>query len=167
MRIHNYIKITYTNIGYLPGYPYHLISDKEMFDAFLREDGFLADYYPCPCEDLQEAYDTLVADMTARINDFLENETELPAWIYSYMIQGTIGPQSEEEDISYLYDLCNMDSKTTLAEFSPELARRCYSISKKWIERLPSKYADRPYTMFGEPHVVKSLRLDQANILLD
>ena len=30
-----------------------------------------------------------------------------------------------------------------------------------------SKPDRRPPTIFGEPHVVKSLRLDQANVLLE
>ena len=33
--IHDIIKIKYTRLGYLPNYPYHLISDEEMFDAFI------------------------------------------------------------------------------------------------------------------------------------
>ena len=54
-----------------------------------------------------------------------------------------------------------------LPEFNAEVAMNCYKISKKWIQKLPSKHAHRPPTMFGETHVTKSLRLDQANILLD
>ena len=33
--IHDIIKIKYINLGYLPNYPYHMISDREMFDAFI------------------------------------------------------------------------------------------------------------------------------------
>lgn len=36
--IHDVIKIKYIELGYLPDYPYHLISDAEMCDAFLHRD---------------------------------------------------------------------------------------------------------------------------------
>ena len=58
MFIHDFIKIMYTDMGYLPNYPYYLISDEEMFDAFLRDDqGFFNDYYPCPADNLQTEYE--------------------------------------------------------------------------------------------------------------
>ena len=34
--IHDIIKIKYSKLGYLPSYPYNLISDKEMFQAFIN-----------------------------------------------------------------------------------------------------------------------------------
>ena len=43
------IKIKYTREGYLPNYPYHMISDEEMFKAFLdveNQSGFFYDNYP-------------------------------------------------------------------------------------------------------------------------
>src|SRR5574343_441788 len=35
MFIHDIIKMEYVRQGYLPNFPYHLISDQEMFDAFI------------------------------------------------------------------------------------------------------------------------------------
>ena len=35
MFVHDIIKINYTRQGYLPYYPYHLISDEEMFEGFM------------------------------------------------------------------------------------------------------------------------------------
>lgn len=167
MKIHNYIKIMYSNLGYLPGHPYYLISDAEMFDAFLREDGFFADEYPCPCEDLQDAYDALLNCIKEKITDFLENGTTIPDWVYSYMIMRPITYNSDEADIAYLAEMGNVDMQGVLAEFTPNVARTCYYISKKWLAKMPSKYRDRVPTMFGEPHVTKSLRLDQANVLIE
>ena len=60
--LHDIIKIKYTRLGYLPNYPYHLISDEEMFNAFIDLDSesasgsgspsteayFFEDYYPNP-----------------------------------------------------------------------------------------------------------------------
>lgn len=173
MFIHDFIKIMYTDMGYLPNYPYYLISDEEMFDAFLRDDqGFFNDYYPCPADNLQTEYETLRSYIVNRIQTFLElNSTgqtaELPKWIYSYMIMRPITFDSNEADIGYLYDISELDRPKGLAEFTPELANYCYQISTEWIKKLPSKYADRPPTMFGETHVTKSLRLLQANVLID
>ena len=36
--LHNILKIQYSTMGYLPNLPYHLISDKEMLNAFLSGD---------------------------------------------------------------------------------------------------------------------------------
>ena len=167
MFIHDVIKIRYVNMGYLPGYPYDLISDKEMFDAFLREDGFFNDFYPCPASDLQSDYDALKEYIVNSINKYLEDGTTIPDWVYSYMIMRPITFDSDEPDIAYLCELANIESPKAESEFTDEVARMCLNVSKKWIQKLPAKNSDRPPTMFGETHVTKSLRLDQANILTD
>lgn len=164
--IHKVIKIMYVDMGFLPDYPYHLISDKEMFDAFLREDGFFATYYPCPDPEFQEAYDALLNYITDCINQFEEDGTIIPDWVYSYMIMRPVTYDSPEEDIDYICDMANIDKPDILAEFTTQVAETCYTVSKKWLAKMPS--ADRrPPTMFGETHVTKSLRLMQADVLLD
>ena len=165
MFIHCIIKLKYITMGYLPGYPYYLISDKEMFDAFLREDGFFNDFYPCPSEDLREAYDALRQYIVDRINDYLSDGTEIPAWVYSYMIMNPVTFESDEADIAYICKMGNVDYPGALAEFNEDVAEMCYKVSSRWIQKQPSKHSDRPATMFGEAHVIKSLRLDEANIL--
>ena len=166
MFIHDVIKMMYINMGYLPGQPYYLISDKEMFDAFLREDGFFNDFYPCPSESLQEAYSNLRQYIVDSISNYLNgSESELPAWIYSYMIMRPITYDSDIADIAYLNNLANIDSPSGAPQFTEELAESCYEVSQKWLQKQPSKASHRPPTMFGETHVTKSLRLDQANIL--
>ena len=79
---------------------------------------------------------------------------------------------SEEIDIIYLYSLLSdridIDNSTGQFEFTPEIARACYLTSADWMKRLPSQFRNRTCpTMFGETHVTKSLRLEQANIFLD
>lgn len=166
MEVRNYIKILYSRIGYLPNHPYHLISDKEMFDAFLQEQGVFADYYPCPAESMQDKYNALLDCITDKINKFLNEGEQLPNWVYSYMSLNVITYQSSERDLDYLAELLGLYSPTGLPEFTPEMALSCYEVSSRWIQKQPSKYADRAPTLFGEPHVIKSLRLDQANLLL-
>ena len=165
MFVHDVIKIIYINMGYLPGYPFYLISDAEMFEAFLKEDGFFNEFYPCPDESMQVEYDNLRAGIVQHVSSYLIDGTEIPDWVYSYMIMSTITYQSPEEDIAYLFDMSSVDPESPVAEFNKDIAEECLDISRKWILKQPSKYRDRPPTMFGEPHVVKSLRLEQANIL--
>jgi hypothetical protein len=98
--IHDIIKIKYTRLGYLPNYPYHLISDAEMFDAFINLSGtddssgssdyverFFTDYYPNPFyeEDiiyvgpsgkqisLSDEYNRLKQYIITTINDYLSH----------------------------------------------------------------------------------------------
>lgn len=172
--IHDAIKIQYTNLGYLPGYPYHLISDKEMFEAFLKSDeGFFDSNYPCTgfSDELIVAYEDLKSDIRSRIDNYLNDpyENVIPDWIYSYMIGSTIGPYSSESDIDYLYDLFEMTSNNAFLEFTPEIAANCYRESQEWLNRIPVNNINekRKPTMFGEPHVIKSLRLKQSNVLID
>ena len=152
-------------MGYLPGFPYYLISDAELFDAFLKDDGFFNDFYPCPCDDLQDAYDDLRIYIEEAINDYLDDGTAIPDWIYSYMLMVPTTFQSDELDIAYLCELGDVDYPGALAEFNEDVARMCYRVSTKWIQKQPASVAERPATMFGEAHVIKSLRLDQSNIL--
>lgn len=169
MFIHDVIKVQFVNIGYLPNRPYHLISDKEMFDAFIwNEESFFGDYYPCPGDSLVEQYNTLKTAIQNLIQIHLEDPlTPVPNWVYSYMLLQTITYESSLEDIYYIYDLLGLDSSQGLPKFDEEVAAECYRASEEWLKRLPSKQTERPPTMFGEPHIVKSLRLQQANVLID
>ena len=167
MFIHDVIKIQLVDIGYLPNWPYYLISDKEMIEAFWKEDGFFNDYYPCPCSELQEPYETLRSSIFQNLTNYLEDRTPIPNWVYSFMLMRPITYESDEADIAYLYELSGVKPTTILTEFGPELAQACYATSVEWMKKLPSKFRDRPPTVFGETHVTKSLRLKQANILVE
>lgn len=167
--MHNFIKMKYVELGYLQNHPYYLISDKEMIEAFTMDRGFFHDYYPCPHEDLQEAYDTLKEGIWSRLDAYIESSgtTIIPDWVYSYMIMRPVTYASDEQDISYLYELTGVKPETIEIEFSANLAFACYATSVEWLKKKPSKYRDRPATMFGETHVTKCLRLKQANILIE
>lgn len=166
VHIHNIIKIMYSEMGFLPDYPYHLISDKEMFDAFLRQDGFFATYYPCPDSEFDEAYSKLLNFIMDAVTEFQQQGTPLPDWIYSYMIMRPVTYESPESEIDYICEMANIEKPDVLATFTLQVAETCYEVSKKWLTKIPSA-SRRPPTMFGETHVTKSLRLTQANVLLD
>lgn len=189
MIIHDFIKLTYSNMGYLPGYPYYLISDDEMFNAFTKEDGVFNDYYPCPCNgdcanclnqcpvdgeghqihpNIAEAYQQLKDYMFNMIAKYQSGDIDaIPDWIYSYMLFSCIAYQSSELDVDYLNTLLGLDITKGEPEFTLATARGCYNISSAWLKKQPNRTTNRPPSMFGEPHVVKSLRLDQANILTE
>ena len=64
--VHDYIKIKYTREGYLPDYPYHMISDDEMIEAFMKSDsdeGFFFDNYYVKDESLKEQYEKYGIDL--------------------------------------------------------------------------------------------------------
>lgn len=161
------IKILYVQEGYLPNYPYHLISDIEMCDAFLNDTntGFFYDKYPNNFEGLQEQYEQLVSDIQYHLTKFKTDalgEYKLPNWVLSYMSGNVISSESSLYDIHDLLSLLNIQNIDDI--FTEEAALKCYDISKKWIKRLSiSDSEHRPATIFGEPHVIKALRLLQVS----
>ena len=164
MFIHDIIKIQYINEGYLPNYPYHMITDKEMFDAFLLTDeGYFDVNYPLLDGLLAEPYRELKAGIKECIDAYLTNGTEIPSWVYSYMLGNTTSINSDTYDIMYLYELLNIETSQSDI-FGSEVQVACYKVSKEWLSKLPAKYGSRPASIFGEPHVIKSLRLASVNV---
>ena len=189
--IHDIIKIKYTRLGYLPNYPYHLISDEEMFDAFIdlnadsgsgsgetqNAERFFEDTYPDPFIDedieyispsgerisLRGEYFRLKQYIINTIKEYLryqgtsdEENYTLPNWVYSYMLGEVIYNSSDYRDI---YDLLVLLDSTSVDNImTPDICRMCYEKSTKFISTLTTGI--RPPTVFGEPHVIKQLRLE-------
>lgn len=191
MLIHDIIKIKYVSLGYIrKNYPYHLISDEEMFNAFIdlgngfesslvdNNTRFFDMCYPNPFEDadyiyekknkngevrysLSEEYSKLRAYIVSCIKDYLKYADtqytyELPDWIYTYMLGEVVYKESEYLDIQdtlALLDCSNIDN-----EFTREACIKCYITSLQYISTLT--VGIRPPTIFGEPHVIKQLRLE-------
>ena len=183
--IHDIIKIKYVNLGYIKkNYPYHLISDEEMFNAFIDLGNsdfndrttlidpavrFFDDHYPNPFAEedydyrgtsLSAEYTKLKTYIVDTINTYLTQtaqgyEVTIPNWIYSYMLGEVVYQQSEYLDIQdtlVLLKCFNVDNI-----FTREACVSCYAISLNYVSMLSS---GRPATVFGEPHVIKSLRLE-------
>lgn len=189
---HDIIKIKYTRLGYLPNYPYHLISDEEMFNAFINlsgddstsgsgdiseEEKFFNDNYPNPFAEediefigaggekisLRSEYFRLKKYIIDTINQYLANQGTanaenytIPDWIYTYMLGEVIYNNSEYLDIHDLLVL--LDSDNIDNELTPQICMQCYDKSTKYISTLTTGI--RPPTVFGEPHVIKQLRLE-------
>lgn len=154
------VKILYISQGYLPNYPYHLISDVEMMEAFMNNDTYcyFNDMYPCQYNSLQSYYDELKTYISEFVDNYISNNGKLtiPDWIYSYMLGEVIGPYSNLQDKHDLLVLMNLDNINDILTEQSEAY--CYKVSVDWIRKLPTNQK-RPPTIFGEPHVIKSLRL--------
>lgn len=191
---HDIIKIKYSRLGYLPNFPYHLISDEEMFNAFIDlsytddssssgEQGdssverFFEDTYPNPFlnEDvviensigehisLNSEYCKLKYYIVNAINSYLlhkdnadANAYTIPDWIYTYMLGEVIYNNSDYLDIHDLLVALDMDNIDNV--MTPNVCATCYTISTQYISTLSINV--RPPTVFGEPHVIKQLRLE-------
>lgn len=168
---HDIIKIKYVREGYLPNWPHHLISDEEMCDAFLSRDdknnviGYFNDTYPNVDNDLLDEYNELISSIEYHISNFLkskDSDAKLPNWIYSYMLGNVVGPNSDIQDIHDLLVMLNADNLDDI--FTPLASRLCYQVSSYWIKKLSPTDADhRSASVFGELHVIKSLRLSTAS----
>lgn len=209
MHIHDLIKIHLVREGYLPNYPYHLISDEEMCDAFFNKADTSLSYfhntypkevgdaaggaeyvYDCkgkrikddngnyikktPYEQLEDAIEYYMNKLKTTKDDVCV----LPNWVYSYMLGSVISIHSSQLDIHDLITPLGVDNIDDI--FTPQAAAQCYKTSKAWIQRrlIHEWYHDdigvegpkctgcvnlRPPTMFGEPHVIKSIRLDNLS----
>lgn len=168
------IKIQLVDAGYITkNYPYHLLSTAEMCDGFLSESepgqltGYFADFYPCVDEELREPYDELVKAIQWHLNEAkTDDEYLLPDWVQSYMLGVVVGPKSDVRDRHDLFVSLGCDNMDDI--FGTVQAGRCYEVSSKWVARYGLNYQApdgtmlRPATMFGEPHVLKSLRLAEV-----
>ena len=70
MLVHDILKIRYSDDGYLINYPPHLISEEEMFDAFMNAsgEGYFTDNYPYMLEAEQaDNYNQLVLSIMSYI----------------------------------------------------------------------------------------------------
>lgn len=164
--VHTLIKIKYVREGYLPDWPYHLISESEMCQAFLRESGYFYTNYPCLDSTLLSIYTTLydyIRDTIQQALNSKNDEFELPNWIYSYMLGNVISINSNKLDIHDLLVMLNADNIDD--EWTPLASRLCYQVSTAWLGKTQGNQIERPPTIFGEMHVIKSLRLDNAKEL--
>ena len=194
--IHDILKIKYVNLGYIKkNYPYHLISDEEMFNAFIDlgnetfnrtttmvdpDVRFFDDYYPNPFAEhdyiyekknsagevveqisLSGEYTRLKSAIIENINYYLQNlgtpaQVVLPDWIYTYMLGEVVYQRSEYLDIQdtlALLECSNIDNVFTQAA-----CVACYTTSLNYTSTLA--IGTRPPTVFGEPHVIKYLRME-------
>lgn len=129
----------------------------------LSPECYFAVNYPLLYDSLSQPYKDLVDSIYYHISAYLDaeesgNRDTLPSWIYSYMNGSVVGINSSQLDMHDLFVLLNLDNIDDT--FTEQICHSCLDVSKKWIAKLPpSKSAMRPPTMYGELHVIKSLRV--------
>ena len=182
--IHDLVKLNLVRSGYLADMPYHLISDKEMCNAFISAkqhgdrwvvsaDCYFGANYPCVSDTLVDAYNKLVGVIMYHIQAITQSrysEHTLPDWVYSYMLGEVISVHSPKADIHDMLVATGIDNIDD--NFTSDAAIKCLEISSNWMNKLamPEKIISdvehpdymqpiRVPTVFGEPHVLKSLRL--------
>lgn len=175
------VKIQMVKEGYLPNYPPHMISDDEMCDAFLPLDypitdtewnlfmndsrlSMFKDKYELPSENLESQYRELVSGIAKELKIYresIEDNKKIPDWVLSYMNHSVVSGSSEYHDLDGFLML--MGINVVEPEFTPAVSSECYTISTYWLKKTNQK--DRPATIFGEPHVIKSLRLQKSNLV--
>ena len=188
--VNDTVKIKLVKYGYLKNYPPHLLSDEEMIEGFYK---YFEDFYykpmkreyenpahvdPYPIistyadnqddvmiEYLDILYDYIKSSCTSALElaQVQGEDVTVDDWIYSYMLGSVVGPKSDSKDIHDLLVLMNVDNIDDI--FTRIASETCYKISKKWIAKTYlGSINKRPPSVFGELHVIKSLRLDQVSI---
>lgn len=198
------IKIKYSQEGYLPNYPPHLISNTEMCKAFIDDSlefQYFYDNYPLLASDLTEGYNTLVNAIKYHFCRFVTEVEkfykDMPDWVYSYMLNEVVSNSSLQEDRHYFLVGIGTDNIDDI--MTPESQIQCYQFSQSYVNKLDKnmrieskpamleglnetetetvlneleswgiqfdeedKIVTRPPTMFGEPHVIKLIRINEV-----
>ena len=143
----------------MPNYPPHLISNEEMCEAFLTnpvkyqqalnkalEDGSDAPYeisyfkhvYRLVNRSMEDEYEVLMNAFRYHIARFLTSVesfySDLPDWVYSYMMGHVIANSSSAEDRHYFLTGINRDNIDDI--MTSESQEACYEVSKRYINNL-------------------------------
>ena len=164
MFAHDLAKIKLVESGYLPNYPYHLISDKELFDAFMdctNETGYFFDNYPMLRPDLYFVYQQLVLTiqyylLSAVLLESTGKPVEIPDWVYSYMLGYAISVNSDKKDIHDLLVAMHLDNIDD--DFNQWGEVGCKDVSDRWIMqmnlnktiKIPEAISDEMIAMLSE-----------------
>ena len=144
---------------------YHIPMTDEEWEYFKSDTrlSMFRDYYGLPDKALEKQYRDLVSGIVEQLILFeqsMEDGRKLPDWVLSYMNLTTIGAHSEYLDVDGMLMLMGLNMIEP--EFTPAVSARCYEISVEWLKK--TNNGNRPATIFGEPHIIKYLRLQNSNL---
>ena len=169
--------------GFINSDSSHMYDEYDIPDILKSLGGYFADNYISPMLDeydldnlsesdskMIETMSNLVEYIQGQLQEAITLSSEqgedlvTQDWIYSYMLGMVVGPLSDVRDKHDLLVLMNLDNIDDI--FTPEAAASCYKISSRWIAKTYPNVDDtrRVPTIFGEPHVIKSLRLDDVSM---
>lgn len=187
--VHDIIKIKYSKLGYLPSYPYHLISDEEMFNAFINLTGeeddvdrFFEDNYPNPFAEEDLHYKKLNPQGEVISDVSLSGEYEK---LKSYIIKTILAYlEHKGTELASLYAIPDWIYTYMLGEViynNSEYLDIFDALALLGANNNDNKFTNqscalcyatslkyistltsgiRPPTVFSEPHVIKQLRLE-------
>lgn len=127
------------------------------------KDCYFKDNYRLPDDSLFSEYAKLTSEIYYHIKMYKQAQAdyqtyEMPDWVYSYMLGKVISynsPQADRHDLLVSLGEDNIDDIITT-----HVNQKCLEISKQYINKYPEQMREhRPPTMFGEPHVLKSIRI--------
>lgn len=165
------IKIKYSQEGFLPNYPPHLISDEEMCEAFLpnlnsdsKAFSYFKHTYKLTNDNLADEYECLMNALRFHIARFLSSvesfKVDLPDWVYSYMLGQVVNRFSDVEDRHYFLVGINRDNMDDI--LTPESQLACYRISERYVNKLDK------YTRFFDVNLeLKDYSDKDKQIILD
>ena len=170
--------------------PAHQAEAEALFQKkpWLAAGGFFWNYYP-PLVDLDNSnrselpsrnFMRFRSDLRLRIEYYLKDATKypIPDWMYTYMLGEVIGVKSDIQDIHDFITPLGVDNIDDV--YTGDCAYACDKESQNWLKRTgqllttirqssvpgyeftPAEQFLRYPTPYGEPHVIKSLRLKQA-----
>lgn len=112
-------------------------------------------------------YYSLVKFIAKELDTFsksIEEDKRLPDWVYSYMLGSVVSVNSSQPDIHDLLVMMNIDNLDD--EFLSNCCKLCWKVSEFWIRRTPGDLSNlRPPGLFGEPHVIKQLKLSELGLV--
>lgn len=186
--IHDIIKIKYTDLGYLPDYPYHLLSDSEMCDAFLPkaipDDVELKDFNEfvddISCYFYDNYYIHLTEDENAEDNDMLRIfgyyktlTQNLKYWLDkckanlndSYTMPNWVYQYmngtvlGEDRNVNDMHQfLVDIDDDNLDDEYNESIYQQCYNLSYKCLSRIKDLDHRSP-SIFVDPTILRYVRL--------
>lgn len=155
-RQHDYIVIDETEGGEADDAWYKFMRSTDIM--------WFKDKYPLVEPTMESQYRALVECIVTKLNEFkasLDDDRKLPDWVYSYMLGDVLSVHSGLYDLHDMFVALGVDNVDD--EFTPAAQIACYETSANWLKKVPySKSTQRPPGLFGEPHVLKSLRLEST-----
>lgn len=124
------------------------------------------DKYPLVDPNMESEYRALVEDIVYHINEFKMSTLDdrmLPNWVYSYMLGEVLSVESNIYDLHDMLVMLGVDNIDD--EFTAIAQQACYQESKAWLNKYSNiALSHRHPSLFGAPHVLKSLRLSNLEL---
>lgn len=97
---------------------------------------------------------------SGQTGNYILSDVIVSNWVYSYMLGTVVGQNSSIPDKHDLLVMLGTDN--TYDEYDEKSAKACLTVSTEYLTRIGD--SSRAPTMFGEPHIIKELRLKESSL---